>query len=146
MITLISPFEFPLYQIDLCNPELGDNLSLETRVKWIKSMSGLSYGYKKTPAFKKHTLVFKDITRTKGLELLQFLRDASPYDTKYIDKDNNIWQGKITNYPVELVTTGTGETCKITLDFLGILKYSDLFFEDYTRVYNEDGVQMILEN
>lgn len=153
MITLQSPYYAPQFTIDIKNPELQDNLLLDTRVKFIKASDGTTYGYKKTPALKKHTLLFKDITRRKGLELILFLKNSSSYNTKYIDLTGQVWLGVITNYPVELITTSVGrgidgerkESCQITIEFEGVLTVSYVFFEDYTPVQNESNVNMTQE-
>lgn len=130
MISLSSPFIAPAFQVEIRNPELKDNLVLDLKTTFKKSMDGSTYGYKKTLAKKKHTLIFKHLSRRKILEVILFLDNASTYDIKYVDRTNQIWQGSIINYPVEALTTGTGlgidnerkEDNEITIQFEGILR------------------------
>ncbi len=131
MITLQAPYDSPLYFITIKNPELFDNLILNTRVTFIKAMDGSTYGFKKTPALKKHVLRFINLSRRKGLEIINFLNQskAGP-DWKYIDKDGTIWRGLILDTVNNLTTYGIGrsgynteraEAGEITINFQGVI-------------------------
>lgn len=154
MINLLSPYISPSFSVIIKNPELKDNVIVDLRTMFKKGMDGSTYGYKKTPAHKKHTLVFKHLSRRKILEVLLFLQNASTYDIRYVDRLGQTWQGLITNYPVEAVTTGTGqgiegerkEDNEITLQFEGVLKFSITVLNELGQpVRNENGDLVITE-
>lgn len=108
MITLMSPFESPVYEITLKNTEVGDNLMVETRARFFKAMSGQTYGYKQTPALKKHRLNWINLQRRTVLELFKFLENAAGKSVKYIDREGVVWKGMILTDPAEYTTTGPG--------------------------------------
>lgn len=154
MITLSAPYIAPQYVIELPNPELKDNLSLMVRVKWMKAIDGTTYGYKKTPAFKKHSLNFKFLSRRKALELMKFLQDASRFDVKYVDKDKQFWKGLIQNNPTTMVTTSIGrnnnsderaEDNEITLEFVGVATRIIAYSVDYVPLIGLNGLPMYIE-
>lgn len=129
MITLQAPCENPLYSIQVKDPELGDNIVLDTRSTFYKAMDGSTYGYKKTPALKKHRLNFTNLSRRQALELLAFCGNAAGRFVKYIDREAQVWRGLIMTDPVEVMTTGVGpgyvgteryEANEITIEFEGV--------------------------
>lgn len=153
MITLLTIGSNPIYSIQISNPELGDNLILDTRVTWLKAADGTTYGYKKTPSLKKHNLVLKALTRRKALELMLFLQNASRFNVQYIDKDSNTWQGILSNNEFVMETSGPGrgpvterqEENNIVLQFVGQLVYlNTLTFEDWTTVFDENSNSLAL--
>jgi len=129
MIILQAPYDTPTYSIILKNPELGDNLILDTRSSFYKAMDGTTYGYKKTASLKKHRLQFIDLTRRGALELLAFCANAAGSFVKYTDSVGQVWRGLIITDPVEIITTGSGrgtvlerlEANEVTLEFEGVL-------------------------
>lgn len=148
MITLQAPFLSPIFSVTIRNPELNDNLILDTRSKFYKAMDGSTRGYKKTPALKKHTLVFTNLSRIKALEVLNFLNDASGSEVKYIDRQAQIWRGMILTDPCEVKTESLGrsdrdtvraEANSITLEFNGTLIAGYLHNEIGEIVKNENG-------
>ncbi len=155
MITLYAPYTNTQYNIELPKPELRDNVSLITRVTWIKAVDGTTYGYKKTPALKKHTLTFKFLTRRKALELMKFLYDSSRFDVKYVDKDGQFWRGAIQNNPTTMTTTSRGravsnsereEDNEITLDFVGRCTRRIVYDTNYVPYRNLSGGLIYMED
>lgn len=130
MTILQAPFSNVQYSIALKNPELFDNVLLSVRSTYYKSMDGDTYGYKKTPALKKHMLRYINLSRRKALELVQFVKDSAGLEVKYIDKDGDVWKGHILNNPAEVTTDARGrghsdderkESNVITIEFEGVL-------------------------
>lgn len=154
MITLQAPFLAPTFTITIRNPELHDNLVLDTRSKFYKAMDGSTRGFKKTPALKKHTLSFTNLTRIKALEVLNFMANASGHEVKYIDRQSQTWRGMLLTDPCEVKTDGRGRTDRdtvraeansITIEFLGTLISVYLLNEDGEIVKNENGFPIRIE-
>lgn len=154
MIILQAPYDAPKYSVMVKNPELNDNLILDTRSKFYKAMDGSTRGYKKTPALKKHTLVFTNLSRIKALEILNFLNNASGMEVKYTDRRSQVWRGTILADPHEVKTDGCGRTDRdtvraeansVTLEFNGTLFARYLLNEDGEIVKNENGYPIRIE-
>lgn len=129
MIILQAPYDAPAFSIILKNPEIGDNLVLDTRSTFYKAADGTTYGYKKTVAMKRHRLQFIDLTRRTALEVLAFCANAAGSFVKYTDREGQTWRGLIITDPVEVTTTGPGrgpegerhEANEVVIEYEGVL-------------------------
>lgn len=148
MILLQSPYSSPTKGLSLKDPEVGDNLTLNTQTRFYKAMSGVNYGYKKTKAVNKLNLKFINVNTRKGFEAQNFIKQSAGNEIKYVDKDSYVWRGFITDTVFNTVTNGLGqggvinerhEAKSFTMVFEGRLTLVPLHNPDGSLVFDDSG-------
>jgi hypothetical protein len=114
--------------IQMRDPEMQDSETLTFGTKFKTMMDGSIRSRRQTPAPIKLTLKWTELTRTKALELQQFLTVSAGQQILYSDFNDQNWSGKILTGPFEITTPslgyGSGSTRKeansVTLEFEGM--------------------------
>lgn len=125
MITFVEP-TLPR-TLRIRNPEFEDSEDLSTNTLIHTAMSGRMVSYRRTPATTKLSLVFRDLTRLKAVEIRDFMVATAGMDVNFMDHRGETWRGKILTSPLDIVTDGLGsgqsghrlESNTLSLEFEG---------------------------
>lgn len=129
-VFLRAPYPSVQTTTTLPNPLLGDSEGATVEVATRRTLDGTLFTYVKTKHDRRRLHLNFRVTRTKGLEVYEFIRSYHASPMLYYDHLDRIWLGYIMNNPFEFVTDSTwkseryphGEMMTFTLEFEGILQ------------------------
>jgi len=118
----------------LPNPVLGDSDNLRAEVQTKRSMDGTLYTYVKSKDGRVRLVFNFQITRMKGLEIMEFYRSYAASKIKIQDHLDRIWVGNFMTSPIELDFTGpwksrrypNGEMITLSIEFEAVRAYIEL--------------------
>jgi len=95
--------------ITLPNPDLGDGLNLNIKVKYNKTMTGDTYSYIKTPTTRKLVLKISNCALSVFRLLCTFCDDHANEVIDLEDWEGNNRQVRLINFPLSATVTGHNE-------------------------------------
>jgi len=137
-------FTYNSYTLSLRNPELGNTLTGMLGTAYRMSMTGSVRAYRKTEVRQRLLLNFTELVCKNIDEIIDFIVTSSGERVSLTDWEGNIYEGYITNNPLEIVNASRSST-QFTIEFeiLEIIPQPSLPPE---AMLYEDTEPMLFEN
>lgn len=116
---LQAPYPALTTTVILPEPQFSDQESQTHGMTIKRAIDGTRRTYLRTTGGRRRLLWSFTLTRAKGLELRQFIRDHHSSRVRVIDHNDRAWVGWLMNNPVELNQPGR-DGMTTTLEFEGI--------------------------
>lgn len=125
-VAFMAPSTAPTKQVLLRSPDFQDALTPDNRVQVSTAMDG-TIRTRIAKITTKLSITFSNLTRTKAIEVRDFLVFALGEKVRYVDQDGASWVGYFLTVPFEVTTDGTGggasgirrESNRLVLEFEG---------------------------